>query len=139
MSVFHSRTELIELAPQECMSLLASRRVGRVAVVADGHPMVFPVNYAFDAATIVFRTDKGTKFSNAPMRYVAFEVDDIDDQTGEGWDVVVQGRADDITDTVDQRSEFLRGLPLEPFAPGLKWHWVRIVPRSITGRRLVSR
>jgi nitroimidazol reductase NimA-like FMN-containing flavoprotein (pyridoxamine 5'-phosphate oxidase superfamily) len=139
MSMFHSRTELIALGREECMKLLGSRHVGRVAFVIDGQPMVMPVNYGIDEATIVFRTDQGAKLSNLPLAGVAFEVDEIDEATGEGWDVVVQGHADEITDTVDKRSEFLRSLPVETFAPGMKAHWIRIVPKVLSGRRILAR
>src|SRR3954452_5292991 len=100
MSVFHSRTELVELGPEECLRLLRTRQVGRVAFVADGQPLILPVNYAVDAATIVFRTDRGTKLAAMPLTRVAFEADDIDEVGAQGWDVVVQGHADDITDSI---------------------------------------
>ena len=139
MSVFHSRTELVEVGQEECLRLLRTRRVGRVAFVADGHPLILPVNYAVDAATIVIRTDRGTKLASMPLTNVAFEVDDIDEVGAQGWDVVVQGHADDITDSIDRRSEVLRALRIDTFAPGMKWHWIRISPTTISGRRLVAR
>src|SRR5947207_6690618 len=101
MSVFHNRAEMFEINRDECLQLLAGRRVGRIAFVADGQPLVFPVNYALDDETIVFRSDKGTKLTHAPLTKVAFEIDAIDETNGEGWDVVVQGHADDITDALD--------------------------------------
>ena len=139
MAAFHNRSELFEISREECLQLLASRRVGRIAFVADGQPLVFPVNYGLDGDMVVFRSDEGTKLTHAPLTKVAFEVDDIDEANGEGWDVVVQGHADDITDALDEHSEVLRDLPIHPFPPGLKWHWVRIVPTAITGRRIVAR
>jgi nitroimidazol reductase NimA-like FMN-containing flavoprotein (pyridoxamine 5'-phosphate oxidase superfamily) len=40
--------------------------VGRVAVMVDGHPEIFPVNSVVDAAgDIFFRTDPGTKLDGA--------------------------------------------------------------------------
>src|SRR3954463_3559743 len=130
---------MAEIGADECMKLLATRRVGRLAFVVDGQPLVFPVNYAVDNGSVVFRTDRGSKLTNAPMSKVAFEVDDINEETIEGWDVVVQGHADDITGSIDERSEALKHIVIEPFAPGLKWHWIRIVPTMVTGRRLFSR
>ena len=34
-----------ELSLTECLELLGARRFGRVAVVVDGHPIMFPINY----------------------------------------------------------------------------------------------
>src|SRR5262249_27002799 len=97
MSVFYNRSDLVEIGADEGVRLVHSRRVGRLGFVADGQPLIFPVNYAVDGETIVFRTDPGTKLDSAPLTKVAFEVDDIDETNGEGWDVLIQGRADDIT------------------------------------------
>ncbi len=49
------------LAPDECWDLLAQTNVGRLAVLVDGHPDIFPVNYVLDGDSIVFRTGAGTK------------------------------------------------------------------------------
>lgn len=32
------------LSEEECLGLLASNEVGRLAVVVDGQPLIFPVN-----------------------------------------------------------------------------------------------
>lgn len=61
---------------------------------------------------------------------MSFQVDDIDPVRQTGWTVLVQGRASEVT---PWEREDLR---LRPWAPGKKDHWVRIVPDSITGRRL---
>jgi len=49
------------LDPDQCWTLLAETTVGRLAVIVDGHPGVFPVNYRVDDRTLVFRTGSGTK------------------------------------------------------------------------------
>jgi hypothetical protein len=71
-----------------------------------------------------------------PLRKVAFEIDQLDEATGTGWSVLVQGSAHEITTAIDRRSEELRRLPLISFAPGPKRHWIKIVADTITGRRL---
>ena len=48
----------------------------------------------------------------------------------------MRGYAREITRAVDHRSEALRRLPVTPFAPGEKSHWIEVVPKTITGRRL---
>jgi uncharacterized protein len=87
----------------------------------------------------VFRTDPGTKLRAAPLTHVAFEIDEIDEATHTGWSVVVEGVGQDITDTVDDRSEELRVLPVTPWAPGDKAYWIKVVPRVLTGRSLRPR
>ena len=82
------------------------------------------------------RTGVGAKLHNAPLTKVAFEVDDIDEQRGEGWSVVIQGVAQDITTSIDPRSEHLRSLAPSPWAEGERDHYIRVVPREITGRRV---
>jgi Pyridoxamine 5'-phosphate oxidase len=41
----------------QCLRLLADEVIGRLAVIAGNTPAIFPVNYALDGDTIVFRTD----------------------------------------------------------------------------------
>jgi uncharacterized protein len=66
-----------------CWQLLAGEEVGRLAVSVDQRPDIFPVNYAVDEATIVFRTAEGTKLSAVFVdSAVAFEVDGYDPGTG---------------------------------------------------------
>ena len=130
---------LEELSQTECLRLLASHVVGRIAVVVDSQPVILPVNYRADDATIVFRTDAGTKLRGAAMAHVAFEIDEIDETTHAGWSVVVQGVGQDITETVDARSEALRVLAVAPWAPGDKAYWIKVVPRVLSGRSLRPR
>ena len=40
--------EVEHLDPEACWQLLRSIRVGRLAVCADGRPLIFPVNYVVD-------------------------------------------------------------------------------------------
>ena len=125
-----------ELSKDECLELLAGREVGRVAVVAEGQPTIFPVNYVLDGDLIVFRTDPGTKLDHGSLDRVAFEVDEIDFAHHEGWSVVVAGTGREITGALDKASEREQSLPLQPWASGPKEHWIRIVAPVITGRRL---
>lgn len=128
--------KLTELSDEECRRLLSEHRVGRLGVVVGGAPVILPVNYAFDGERVVFRTDEGLKLHHAPLRRVAFEIDGFDEAAGTGWSVLVQGSTYEITRAIDKRSEELLRLPVVPFAPGEKAHWIEIVPNTITGRRL---
>ena len=124
------------LSVDECLELLRAHRFGRIAVVVDGHPIIFPVNYAIDADAVVFRTDPGSKLSGAVMGRVAFEVDGVDESARAGWSVIVQGAGSEITGALDRRSEQLRQLEVQPWVPGEQARWIEILPISVTGRRL---
>ena len=77
--------------PDECRKLLASDDVGRLVVVHDGTPFVFPVNYALDEGAIVFRTAPGTKLTPGPgARWPSRSARSTSPRTG--WSVVVTGR-----------------------------------------------
>lgn len=128
-------TEDVErLSTHTCWSLLRTTTVGRLAVVVDDHPDIFPLNYAIDQGTAVFRTGEGSKvlgaLSGTP---VALEADGYDSESGLAWSVVIKGRAStistvhDLMDTVD--------LPLFPWQGGDKSRFVRITPGEVTGRR----
>jgi nitroimidazol reductase NimA-like FMN-containing flavoprotein (pyridoxamine 5'-phosphate oxidase superfamily) len=54
-----------ELTKSECFELLAHEHLGRVAVVDDQGPVVFPVKFVLDRHTVVFRTEEGTKLHAA--------------------------------------------------------------------------
>jgi uncharacterized protein len=124
-----------ELDDTECRRLLAEGRLGRLAIPDFGGPVIFPVNYVFDQDLVIFRTDSGSKLDAATeLESVAFEVDALDEATRTGWSVVVRGTLAEVTDP-DHLAR-LRALPLYPWAPGEKTRYVRVRPRSITGRRI---
>ena len=69
------RARLESLTEDECLRLLANHGLGRIAVVIEGQPLIFPINYALSGRHIVFRTDAGTKLFGAEGHRVAFEID----------------------------------------------------------------
>lgn len=127
--------DLEELSEQECEQLLASRDLGRVAMVIDGRPEIFPVNYAFADGVVVFRTGESLILERSPTTAVAFETDGMDDTKGLAWSVVVRGTAQNITNTIDTRSEGLRHLAVSPVAPGERNYWVGVYVSHMSGRR----
>ena len=127
-----------EIDRLECLRLLASEWLGRLGVVIDGAPLILPMQYALDGDRVVLRTNPGAKFHSAPLTQVSFEVDHADRDREEGWSVVVQGMAEDISDTIDVLSEHLRTLAVHTWAPDPKSCWLTIVPYSITGRRIFA-
>ena len=126
---------LEEIPEAECLEILDQHNLGRIAVVVDGQPQIFPVNYALHERIITFRTGSGTKLSNAPGSKVCFEIDGYEPSAGAGWSVMVQGVAIDATDAFDDVSWAARAAAPWPLAPGAKPFRIAIGPSKITGRR----
>jgi uncharacterized protein len=127
---------LSEIDEQECYALLATQSLGRLAVVRDGRPEIFPVNYAMDGTTITLRTAPGVKLSFGSFAHVAFEVEDIDPATRQGWVVEVRGFAEEITDAGDEWSVRVRGAGAEPWVEGERDHFIAITHGEVSGRRI---
>lgn len=126
---------LRELPRDECMALLREKSLGRVAYTDHALPAITPINYVLDGDTVVFRTATGTRLADGTRdAVVAFEVDETDEVTHEGWSVVVVGVASQIT----RASDSLRALELSlaPWAGGDRNHFVRITPSFVSGRRI---
>ncbi|KGN33292.1 flavin-nucleotide-binding protein [Knoellia sinensis KCTC 19936] len=123
-----------ELSPTESWDLLRQGIIGRLAVIHDGAPDIFPVNYAAAHGTVVLRTAAGTKLDAARNQAVAFEVDGYDLERAEAWSVVIRGTAREVTD-LDETIAVMR-LPLHPWAGGSKPHLLRLLPDTVSGRRI---
>ena len=93
-----------ELDENECLRLIGSGGIGRIAYVGRFGPAVLPVNYQLRGGAIVFRTaenaaldeDLRTGIANADYK-VAFEIDEIDAAAQQGWSVLIQGPAHHVT------------------------------------------
>ena len=96
----------------------------------------FPLNFVLHGRTVVFITGSAVMQARAPLGHVAFEADEIDASTHEGWDVVVSGVGADITGSVDAQSLIARSERIEVWAPGPKAHWISIVNAHFSGRRI---
>jgi hypothetical protein len=123
-----------ELSESACWSLLRTTSIGRLAVWVNDHPDIFPLNYAVDHGTVVFRSRAGTKvFAALSDSPVALETDGYDVETSMAWSVVIRGNAEEIStgqdllDTID--------LPLFPWQAGDKGRFIRILPTATSGRR----
>ena len=123
------------LSSDECVELVATARIGRVAFVEDGEPLIFPVNVGVWQGAIVFSTGSGSKLDAASMlRAVAIEVDDWDPETRSGWSVLARGLATRVTD--GREIESLDRMSVRSWVrPGIPKHWVSVRVSSMTGRR----
>jgi nitroimidazol reductase NimA-like FMN-containing flavoprotein (pyridoxamine 5'-phosphate oxidase superfamily) len=93
------------------------------------------VNFKMLDGDIVFRTSNGS-IARAVREGSPFsvEVDHLDEALGEGWSVLVSGRAEVISDP-DVLAK-VDALGLEPWAGGDRHVVVRVTPRAITGREI---
>ncbi len=131
-----AREGLRVISDIECVKLLRSTELGRIAVVdGEGRPLIFPVNYFFDEGVVVFRTAPGTKLALAPGAHVCFEIDGWDRQARAGWSVMVKGIAHDITDPRSAPTGRMKLWPVHPAAPGSREHWIGVWANDITGRK----
>lgn len=92
---------LAELPRDEALRLLASVPFGRVVFTARAMPAIRPVNHLVDSDSIIIRTSLGSALStgvDGTGMVVAYEADEIDPVTRQGWSVVVVGRAVLVTD-----------------------------------------
>jgi nitroimidazol reductase NimA-like FMN-containing flavoprotein (pyridoxamine 5'-phosphate oxidase superfamily) len=129
-----------ELERDESLRLISPGGIGRIAYTSRFGPTVLPVNYTLYDGAIVFRTaenspldeDLRTGIEGADYQ-VAFEIDDIDMAGQMGWSVLIQGPAHHVT---GPERETVRQACVEPWAPGSRELFVRIVPSRITGRRI---
>jgi hypothetical protein len=121
------------LDPEECLQLIATETLGRLGVVVEGRPEIFPVNFVLAGEHIMIRTDLTTNLRAALEGPIVFEVDHSDVARETGWSVMVHGRAQVTHDPVN------RGGPQTGPRPWREVdlpHLLRIVPSKVTGRRL---
>ena len=122
------------LSFDDCWDLLEGDILGRLAIVVDGHPEIFPVNYVVHLRSILFRTAPGSKLWGARMeRPAALEIDGYDPATEMAWSVVVRGDTEIVEDQAVK--DAVDSLGLEPWQPGEKANYVRLNAKALTGRR----
>ena len=122
------------LPVSECWDLLSGVALGRLITSVEDEPEVFPVNYAVQDRTVLFRTAEGTKLvSLAINHHVTFEADDHTDS--EGWSVIVKGYAQVVH--TDEDIAAAQQADLRSWTATEKQHFVRIRPLRISGRRFV--
>jgi uncharacterized protein len=122
------------LDAHECLNLLRSADVGRIAFVSDGRPDVLPVNFIVDHGNVIFRTGEGSKLAAATAgEPVAFEADGYDPDAGVAWSVVIKGHAEEVRRMYEVFDAAM--LSLFPWHADPKNHFVRIAPQEMSGRK----
>ena len=132
-STEHDPGHFEALPEVRCKELLARHTAGRVGWNAPDGPHILPVTYAYHNTQIVFRTSPHGVLSTLERRTrVAFEIDDIDEEASSGWNVLVRGSAEGVTQSYTLASLWKEG-PV-PWASGVRTLFIAITPRTITGR-----
>ena len=121
----------LELAYAECLDLLATDTVGRVAFTTPQGPRIVPVNYALDGTALEFRTTANSELAvYAPDHAIAFEVDHLDGERKRGWSVVAHGPCTRVDEPPSAQSEG------ESWAGGRRPLRLRLEWTELTGRRV---
>jgi nitroimidazol reductase NimA-like FMN-containing flavoprotein (pyridoxamine 5'-phosphate oxidase superfamily) len=129
------------LGEAECLRLITPGGIGRIAYSGRFGQAILPVNYKLHHGAIVFRTalqsaldeDLQTGIGAAEFR-VAFEIDELDVASRQGWSVLIQGAAHRMESESERACALDAGV--ENWAPGERDLFVRIAPSRITGRRI---
>ncbi|MGF1664052.1 MAG: pyridoxamine 5'-phosphate oxidase family protein [Kineosporiaceae bacterium] len=130
--------DMVELDARHCWERLRAAGMGRLAVVVDDAPEIFPVDHAVDDADggprILIRTAAGTKLFAADGRDVAFEVDGVETRAdGEhAWSVVAKGVAETVRDA-DELARRAASSP-QPRWRSVKPHLLAVHVTSVSGR-----
>ena len=135
---------LERLDEAECLRLISPGGIGRIAFTGRYGLTVLPVNYKLHNGAIVFRTaqdsptgeDLRTGIAHAEYQ-VAFEIDQVDPQTRDGWSVLIHGPAHHMSTDAERAAVLESGV--EPWPGGDREHVIRITPNTVTGRRLSHR
>jgi nitroimidazol reductase NimA-like FMN-containing flavoprotein (pyridoxamine 5'-phosphate oxidase superfamily) len=135
-----ARAVVQRLDEAECLRLLGMMRLGRLVYGSRFGPMALPVEYRLHQGSIVFRTASGTFTAEdlhtgiADADYeVAFEVDEVNVETREGWIVLVRGPAHNLDTEAERASVAEAGV--EPWVEGEPEHFIRVHPERMWGQR----
>jgi nitroimidazol reductase NimA-like FMN-containing flavoprotein (pyridoxamine 5'-phosphate oxidase superfamily) len=127
-------SEVIELSTGDCERLLASQDIGRIAVVENGYPLVFPINYKmalFGGKLVIAIRTRPDNVIDHPGRPVCFEIDGVDPSHDGGWSVLVRGMLVETSPDPDRDPN-----PIDSYHRDA---WRVIVPTRISGRRVLNR
>ncbi|MGS0688059.1 pyridoxamine 5'-phosphate oxidase family protein [Nakamurella sp. GG22] len=131
------RRRLEPLGYRSCVQLLTRGRLGRVIYTSGAMPAAQPVTYGVDGDEVIFHTDRGSALDHAVTgAVVAFEADDIDLNTQDGWSVLAVGQAYSVTD-VQRLTALLQTIPRSVWNGPLTTT-IAIPITQVTGRRLAN-
>ena len=123
------------LEEAECLRLLDTAAIGRIAFTEGALPAVQPVTFVRGDREIYVPTHPGSAVAAASRgAVVAFEVDEVDVGARTGWNVTVVGPSRLIADPAEVRR--LDGLGVGPWVPSGTHCYVGVQVRLVRGRRI---
>jgi nitroimidazol reductase NimA-like FMN-containing flavoprotein (pyridoxamine 5'-phosphate oxidase superfamily) len=127
---------ITNLSRADCVKLLKTERMGRVAFEDWDGPQLLPVSYLYWNDNVVFRTSDRSVLAGLRRRSnAAFEIDRMDAAAGTAWSVVVRGVSQELLNPYEL-SQVWTNPELVPVAAGHRPLVIAIEPRTISGREL---
>jgi nitroimidazol reductase NimA-like FMN-containing flavoprotein (pyridoxamine 5'-phosphate oxidase superfamily) len=123
-----------ELDEETCWTYLSGASVGRLAVRAEEGVDIFPINVKVKDRVIYFRSAPGSKLMDI-TRFPLVAVEVEGESLGSRWSIVVKGEAQRMSSDADIHASGV--MNLETLTPTEKQNFVRILPNSVTGRKVV--
>lgn len=123
------------LTPAQCWALATTRSTGRLGFFHAGLLNIFPINYFMLDEHVYFRTSAAGIIATSSLEHAAFQTDFADPTTRSGWTILVNGPATRVEDPDLLTTLWGKAAP-EPWAPGLRDLFFRLVPGHVRGRRL---
>jgi len=126
----------VELEWPECWRLLSTRPVGRLGFTDRALPAIRPTHFVIRDEQLVLATLNDRKVVTADRGdVVAFEVEDYDPDTREGWWVSTVGRAGLIIDRAE--IDALDRLGFTPWSDHPERQYIAVQITALHGRRLI--
>ena len=131
-----AQRDLSPLTEPDCYSLAGGVHVGRLLFVDEVGPVAVPLNFSFAGRDVVFRSAAVREVALA-QEVAGFEVDEISETEHSGWSVLFRGPVSEVPDDeVPALLRVMEGRFPTPWAVGVHNRWMRLTPRTVTGRRL---
>lgn len=120
-----------DLSEDEIWRMVEATAFGRLAFAVAGSPDIVPINYIAHDRKLYFRSSAGSKLLGVTINQkVAFEIDEVTDRKARS--VIMYGTARELT--TSEELEWAETLPLHPWVPTLKYHFIEISIDEASGR-----
>jgi hypothetical protein len=131
----HDDRDVEVLDEAQCLALMVTMPLGRIAFTEGALPAVQPVAFALGDGEVLVPTHRGSQVAMASRgAVVGFEVDDFDAGARTGWIVTVVGASRVISDA-DEVGR-LDELGVHPRPPAWAHCYIGIQTQLVRGRRI---